>query len=499
MGDGGVLAADRVRGLLLPRASMILQPWVPARRDPGAPFDIASAYELLRQQCRGLSDILDALCVGQRSPHFAGNIAAVNATRSSHVLAQHLVDAIGDNEHPIPPTLHVYQSFLAESQGTDGNRPMVLLERISNGTVTHARAMLEFRKRLDNGAEDDAAYIEDARAETFSIRSDGTYFTRGGLFVLGDAAHVIMRGGNIYAESGGVVAVLDPNTTTDSASGGSLALGRTSTTAAQIGDIYGIDLGTLTLQSSTVRAAAPGSVDSAFKSKGLIIETDPLPSFFTAGNRGIGWDSDDDKLKKWDGSTYTEIASASSVTLAEYCGYPSWSNDLGAGVNDPDRIYNWGPFGNADMYTNSGNWVSEVAQGHESDGSRQTSYVAVELNDDPSGITWAFSCGVPEGFSAWAANGLAIKTKITKSTAFHTGPDESLLLTLTAYNPSSGATSTSTRSVSANDSSYTETTIAPPGTWQGGDLLRFTVNVSFVNFWDGIGTVKLGRIRTDWT
>lgn len=316
MGDGGTVAYRRVQGLLLPAASMILQRWVPEAREAGAPFDIASAYELLRQQCRGMSEIVDALCVGQRSPHWAGNIAAVNETRSSHTLASHLVDITSDNENPVPPTLHVYQSVFSETGEAAMSRPMVMFERISNGSVTHARAMLEFRKRLENGAADDAAYIEDARSETFSIRSDGTYFTRGGIFVLGDSAHVILRGGNVYAEDLGVVAVLGPDTTTDSATGASLALGRISTTVAQIGDIYGIDIGTLNLQASVVRAVAPGGVDSAFRSKGIIFDTDPLPDFFTAGNRGLGWDSDDDKLKKWDGSAYTEVAVVGAAPAA---------------------------------------------------------------------------------------------------------------------------------------------------------------------------------------
>lgn len=477
----------RVQGLLLPPAAMVLQPWIPSAQNAGSPYDIASAYELLRQQCRGLADIVDALCIGQRSPHYAGNIAAVNSTRSSHVLAQHLVDAIADNEHPIPPTLHVYQSFLAESQGADGNRPMVLFERISNGTVTQARSMLEFRKRTDNGGADDAAYIEDARAETFSIRSDGTYFSRGGLLLLGDTANAILRGGDLYVESGGVAAVLDPNTTSDSTTGASLALARTSTTAAQIGDLYSIDLGTLTLQASTVRAAAPASADSVFKAKGLWLEGKATrPTNFDASNWGLWVDSDTDILYFWDGATDTALGGGSAAATTEYAAHPSWHHT----TNGP---FAWGTFGIA---LPGGNYTS-IATGFETQLSRYGAYVRGLWAPENGNFSLSFCTAVPKGFSSWASNALAVRTKITSLSSGTT-----IRMTLTAYNPSDGTTSTTTRDKSnTDDTDYVETTITPPGTWQGGDILRFTVAFTDTA-WDGADTAVfgyVGRIRTDWS
>jgi hypothetical protein len=73
-------------------------------------------------------------------------------------------------------------------------------------------------------------------------------------------------------------------------------------------------------------------------------------------------------------------------------------------------------------------------------------------------------------------------------------------VTLTAYNPATGATSAATRSVTADDAGYVETTITPPGTWQGGDLLRFELEFeTTVVAGIGVASCKVGRIRTDWS
>jgi hypothetical protein len=154
-------------------------------------------------------------------------------------------------------------------------------------------------------------------------------------------------------------------------------------------------------------------------------------------------------------------------------------------------VYSWGAFGQG--RNDSGQAVGE---GYESDGSRQTAYVSVDIADDPTTSDWYFATGVPEGFSAWGTDGLTVSTKVTSSGGW---VGQSVTVTLTAYNPATGASSTATRSVTADDAGYVETSITPPGTWQGGDLLRFEVAFDSVTWGSGIATCKVGRIRTDWT
>jgi hypothetical protein len=471
--------------------------------EAGGGATVYDQLELLRRKVDGIGDIVDAAFIGGRRPNYAGNINVTSLNgldafgfpfvAAANTIAQHQVDPDVQDDTPIAPALHVFRSIRAESRSVTVNRPGLLLEAIYQGTVTDSRPMFELVERLADGATRTGPWIAD-RLRTFSIERSGTFYSRGGLLLFGESTHAVLRGGNLFVEDGGVAAVLGPSVISDTnpstVTECSLAMARTSDTTAQIGDLYGLDLGVLTLQGN-VRALNPSGDDTYFRSKGLILDTDPLPSFFTAGNRGIFWDSADDVPKKWDGSTETELGGSGSGSLAEYSGYPSWSQDLGTMF--PDRVYNWGPFGNADWPSYAG---TQPTQGHESDGSRQTSYVATSIADDPTAATLAWSCGVPEGFSSWGANGLGIKTKVTATI----WGGATIVVTLTAYNPATGATSAATRSVTADDAGYVETTITPPGTWQGGDLLRFTLNfTTTVVAGIGVASCKIGRIRTDWT
>jgi hypothetical protein len=469
--------------------------------EAGGGATVYDQLELLRRKVDGIGDIVDAAFIGGRRPNYAGNINVTSLNgldafgfpfvAAANTIAQHQVDPDVQDDTPIAPALHVFRSIRAESTSVTVNRPGLLLEAIYQGTVTDSRPMFELVERLADGATRTGPWIAD-RLRTFSIERSGTFYSRGGLLLFGESTHAVLRGGNLFVEDGGVAAVLGPSVISDTnpstVTECSLAMARTSDTTAQLGDLYGIDLGVLTLQGN-VRASNPSGADTYFRSKGLILDTDPLPSFFTAGNRGIFWDSADDVPKKWDGSTETELGGSGSGSLAEYSGYPSWSHDLGAMF--PDRVYSWGAFGQG--RNDSGQAVGE---GYESDGSRQTAYVSVDIADDPTTSDWYFATGVPEGFSAWGTDGLTVSTKVTSSGGW---VGQSVTVTLTAYNPATGASSTATRSVTADDAGYVETSITPPGTWQGGDLLRFEVAFDSVTWGSGIATCKVGRIRTDWT
>lgn len=463
----------------------------------GGPGRILDAYEMLRQEVVAHTEILDGLLVGANRSSYGGNLALINRTRSRSWFGQHLVDPLADgNADGIPPAGHFFQSIVGESTSVVGNRPAFLFERWSKGDVSTQQCMVALCKRLEDQATDDGAYIGDPATQRWMVTATGIYFSRGGLLLLGDDAHAIMRGGNVFVESAGVVAVMDPDTTSDSATGASLALGRTSPTAAQIGDLYGIDLGTLTLQASVVRALAPGGVDSAFRAKAMWIEGKATrPTTFDASNWGLWVDSDTDVLYFWDGATDTALGGGSAAATTELCGYPSWSNDLGTAT--PDRAYAWGPFGLGTVFTGPAEAAIGAARGFESDGSRQTSYAAMTFNAEDEDLTWKWQTGVPEGFSAWGANGLGVSSKITGL-----GAGDTCVITLTTYNPSDGTTTTETRTITSDDASYTEVAEGSmPGTWLGLDLLRFTLKVD-VTLWgeaSGAITVKVGRIRTDWS
>lgn len=282
-------------------ALRLLQPWGAV----GGPLSIRGVWELSRDTLNAHTDMLDALLGGRRSRAYGGNIAVLNRSLGRSYIAQQLVDPDADDETPVPPALHVFQSIVGEASSVDGNRPMMLLERISNGSVTQARALLELRKRVGNGAEDEAAFIEDARGERFSIRGDGTYFTRGGFFALGDAANLVLRGGNAFVEDAGVVAVLGPGVTSDDATGSSLAIGRSSPTLAQIGDLYGNDLGELDIQGN-VYNYNPSGADAYMWTRAFIFDAKATrPTVLTAGRRGLWVKTTDNLAYYWDGTTDT--------------------------------------------------------------------------------------------------------------------------------------------------------------------------------------------------
>ena len=460
----------------------------------GGPGTIRAAYELLRRQVNGLTRIVDGLAGGARSPYYAGNIAAVSSSRgglgtASHYIGQHLVDPLpgDDANRGIAPAVRFFRSVEAVASSLALNRADFVFDRSYSGPITSDRMLIELISRLENGATWTGAWIGDARGQTWTVQWDGTYFSRGGLLLLGDTANAILRGGDLYVESGGVAAVLDPNTTSDSTTGASLALARTSTTAAQIGDLYSIDLGTLTLQASTVRAAAPASADSVFKAKGLWLEGKATrPTNFDASNWGLWVDSDTDILYFWDGATDTALGGGSAAATTEYAAHPSWHHT----TNGP---FAWGTFGIA---LPGGNYTS-IATGFETQLSRYGAYVRGLWAPEDGDFSLSFCTAVPEGFSSWASNALAVRTKITSLSSGTT-----IRMTLTAYNPSDGTTSTTTRDKSnTDDTDYVETTITPPGTWQGGDILRFTVAFTDTA-WDGADTAVfgyVGRIRTDWS
>lgn len=185
----------------------------------------------------------------------------------------------------------------------------------------------------------------------------------------------------------------------------------------------------------------------------------------------------------------------------QYCAYPSRCYDVPGTPSAPTSlwrgVYAWGSFGltyisNAGA---SGPTTDSDAYGFESDNSRQGSYVSVTFGSDDGDAGFSFATGVPSGFNAWRTTGLAVRTKVTGVAA----AGATIRISLVAYNPSSGATSSSTRDITTDDTDYVETTITPPGTWQGGDLLRFDVTFTKQAAGDGDPiTVKVGRLRAEW-
>jgi hypothetical protein len=397
---------------------------------------------------------------------------------------------------PLAPALHVFRSLLAESTSIVVNRPGMVLEAIYRGTVEDARALLELRERLSDGASRTGAWIE-ANPRVFSIQNNGTFYSRGGLFLFGSGANAVLRGGDIYVEDGRLVAVLSPGVTSDDDDGNSMAFARNSSTTATIGDLYGDDLGVLTFQGN-VRALNPSGADTYFRADSYRIDGQATrPTTLDASTWGLWVDSDTDILYFWDGATDTALGGGSAAATTEYCGYPSWSDDFGHAGFVLDRAYSWGSFGLGTVFEGASEAVTvQNAPGFESDGSRQTSYVSTAFAAEDAAQTWKWATGVPEGFSAWGASGLGIKSKLTGL-----GAGDTLVVTLTAYNPSTGASSAATRTITSSDASYVELTITPPGTWQGRDLLRFELNAD-VTVWGGVSgniTFKVGQIRTDWS
>jgi hypothetical protein len=303
LGDGSPLHAERVQLLRGPEGANLLSPYY----GPGGPARLVDAYELLRREVNAHARVLDGLAIGFHHSSYAGNLAAINLTRSKHTLAQHLVDPLSDASNPIPPALEIYQSILSERRPVAGIRPVLTIGRWGRGNVTQGRALILLEKRLADGATDEGAWIEDVGRE-FSIQAGGTIFSRGGLLLFGQGANAVIRGGSLFAEDGGALASLGPGVTSDDATGTSIALVRLSGTAALLGDIYGNDIEALTIQGS-VRALKPSGADTYFRSKGLIVETDGTrPTFFTAGNRGLWWNTASNKATLWNGTIDTEIS-----------------------------------------------------------------------------------------------------------------------------------------------------------------------------------------------
>lgn len=240
-----------------PAGAAVLGPW----NKPGGPaaggdagLGLHASYELLRRTVNGLVEIVDGAFIGHNHRSYGGNIVVHNRTRSTNQLGQHLVDPPDGDDRPIPSAVEFSQAIQSTGQSVTLNRPAFVVERSLWGSVTAATPLMAFRKRFGDGGTDTGPYIGDDRTEKWLVLDDGTYFTRGGLFVMGDDANVIVRGGSAYIEYGAVVAVLGPGTNADDASGTSLAMARTSGTGAQIGDIYGnsVDL-VITGATSTFR------------------------------------------------------------------------------------------------------------------------------------------------------------------------------------------------------------------------------------------------------
>lgn len=469
--------------------------------DVGGGANVYDQLELLRRKVDGIGKIVDAALIGSAAPWYTGNLSILTRngpgfSAAENQIGMHVVDPLVDDDHPLASALHLVRSVRAEAGDVTVNRPGVVLEAIYQGNVADDRPLLALRERLADGATRTGAWIEDDRRRTFSIQRDGTYYSRGGLLLFGTTAHAIIRGGDLYVEAGGVVCALDPDTTTDSASGAGIAMARTSATTAVIGDPYLNDLGTLSLQGN-VRAYNPSGADSYVRCDAFRIDGQATkPTTLDASTWGLWVDSDDDGLRFWDGTTSTLLGGGGAPVTTEYCSYPSWSDDFGHAGLVLDRAFAWGAFGIGLLLTVGVEASNATVQGHESDGSRQTSYAGSTFNAEDEYLEWKWSTGVPEGFTAWGASGLGIKSKVTGL-----GAGDTCVVTLTAYNPSTGATSAATRTITADDASYIELTITPPGTWQGNDLLRFEIKAD-VTVWAASSTAitfKVGRIRTDWS
>lgn len=292
--------------LLAPPAAAVLGPW----NEPGGPAAIHAAYELLRRQGNATSRIVDAAFVGHNSPGYAGNINIANRTRSRSILGQHLVDPQDGDDHPIPEALQLLQSIQGTGRSVELNRSAFVVERSLYGDVTADTMLLELRKRAGEGASDTGPWIGDARGETWMVQSDGTVFSRGGFFAMGDDANVVLRGGSAFVEYGGVVVALGPGVSSEDSAGTSIALANLGSLSI-IGDIYGGDQDLLLTGSG-----------STFTAYGLFADllaldgTSTRPAEFDATNWGLWVDSDTDELKFWDGSSDTVLGGGSGSVSA---------------------------------------------------------------------------------------------------------------------------------------------------------------------------------------
>jgi hypothetical protein len=275
---------------------------------PGGPaygreagLGVHGAYELLRSQTNPMAAIIDAAFVGRHNHAYFGNISVSARVAASNHLGQQVIDPIVDDDFALPPANHFLQSIRGESRSVEINRPAHLFERTTIGSVEVNTPVVDVRKRMDNGASDTGPYIGDSRTEKWFVLDDGTFFTRGGLFVMGDDANIIARGGSVFVEYGGVVCVLGPGVSSDDAVGTSLAMARTSGTGAQIGDIYGnsIDL-VVTGSTSTLRAPR------------LIVAEQAAPSAPAAGFYTIYAKSDGKLYGKNDAGTEHDLTSGGS-------------------------------------------------------------------------------------------------------------------------------------------------------------------------------------------
>lgn len=268
-----------------------------------------TAFELLRRQLNGVSAIVDGAFVGRHSPSYGGNVYIENRTRSRSIIGQHLVDPECDEGNPVPAAVQFRQSIHGTGRSVELNRPAFVAERSLYGDVETNTTLFALRKRAGENAEDTGPWIGDDRGETWFVMDGGTYFSRGGLFLMGDDANAILRGGSAFVEYGGVVAVLGPGVSSDDASGTSLAMARLSGSDGILGDIYGNSI-VLSLTGSTSKFDAYGLDCSMLEIDGQSAR----PAQFGASNWGLWVDSDTDELKFWDGATDTVLGAAGSGT-----------------------------------------------------------------------------------------------------------------------------------------------------------------------------------------
>jgi hypothetical protein len=287
-----------------------------AYKSPGGPARVIDAYEILRREVNALTGIVDALLVGHKHGPYRGNLNLVSLVPSASTIGQHLVDPLADDTVGLDPALHVFQSIHGETKSVEGNRPAMLIERWGRGDVSTDQYLVALRKRLADGATDDGAWIGDDIGQTWAVTSDGTYFTRGGLFAI--SGHAVVHAGDYYVDNGGAYVALGPGTTSESATGTAIALARLAGSAAQLGDPYGNNV-VLTLQGSLV-TLPPGGVDSEVRADGYtfrghtVTGPEPRPTTVTAWGYGL-WAKNTGELYLYNGVTDLEIPGAGGAGL----------------------------------------------------------------------------------------------------------------------------------------------------------------------------------------
>jgi hypothetical protein len=467
--------------------------------EAGGPATIHAAYEITRRQLNGVTRLVDSLLVGKHSHRYGGNIAVLNATRSESLLGQRLVDPLVDEvSRPLHSAARFTQEIVSRTRAVDATglagRSAFVFERTLVGDVETDRMLLELRKRTDDDASDTGAWIGDARGQTWQVLANGQYFSRGGLFLMGDTAHAILRGGNVFVEYGGVVCVLGPGTNSDSPTGTSFAIACLGSTT-QMGDLYGGS------QDVVITGAA-----STLRVPRLIVAEQSTPSTPASGYGAFYFGTDSTpKAIADDGTVYSLGGGSLANALPVIHAVPTRS---GLDVTGASHEVVWGALGG--LYFPSG-YTNLVANsyGTENDGGPDTPYVELRKLGGAisTALVFQWMVKIPPGFTGWEADAIRIRSRFSAWQTVN-GVAQGETLKLEILDPDDFSTvlgTAKTRTIAYNSTeasyswlTYTDTDLG--STFAEGDVVVIRLTITHhANGGDNDIYLRLAAVEINWT